>query len=592
MDFDELVEKAFSKDFLEDNKDVDLGFLESYKDEFVLTKRQVSIENILAKNKDSSFRMDNSIKRTNNGIEILYPFKDFIKQIIPRIPRTVSKLGLPLNSFDKEFFSEFPNLEELTITDYSSPKEEFLDYIYNNTKIKRINAPSMYNIYLSKDYIKESSVVIYKDIVIKNSNKNERDNTIFLNCSSMDPKLFDLFIENSSLQGVNEIQIACGDKKYEFDIKDKKIDVKITDPNIDISKEIYDYLVNRGYEVNSVSISIKKDTKDFMSEEKIDYVNMDWSNVEKLNESVEVKIGYDGAFVTTGPLDEFKGLRESVKWFKQIITDYQLSPVEKLLFAYDIMKTFKYNESKEDLFDSRHPSRIIETGHIVCVGYTALLNEILAEIDPSIKFGDFSCTCYEDDDVTVRGFHSRGVVRIDDDKYGIHGIFALDPTWDSYKEQGKEVLGDDYDALSLYHYFMIPFSDYGTVFEHDSMPSLFEGQLAALNDNLSSDMIEQKAKEMKALETSVDGELPQKVDENKIFSYEILPVLKEVKSIDERVRLFNCKRLPFEKLLDAVRTVRMAEGYSGQTLETEMAKIARINSRYYGQEQVSEFAKQ
>lgn len=93
--------------------------------------------------------------------------------------------------------------------------------------------------------------------------------------------------------------------------------------------------------------------------------------------------------------ENFRGLVESMKWYREIINEYPLSPVEKLAFAYDILKTFEYNESSIDTSESRHPDLIINTGHIVCSGYTNMLKEIFRDLDPNVLVGSFGVTCYK-----------------------------------------------------------------------------------------------------------------------------------------------------------------------------------------------------
>ena len=112
-----------------------------------------------------------------------------------------------------------------------------------------------------------------------------------------------------------------------------------------------------------------------------------------------------------------------------------------------------------------------------------MLKEIFKELDPNIQIEGLSLTCYEEDGTTVLGKHSRTYALIDDAKYNIHGLFALDPTWDSYKRNGREKLGDDYTALDLYDHFLIPFSEYGEVFQHESPLAFFGKDYSDLNQN-------------------------------------------------------------------------------------------------------------
>lgn len=261
-----------------------------------------------------------------------------------------------------------------------------------------------------------------------------------------------------------------------------------------------------------------------------------------------------------------------MKWYRTIIKDYPLSPVEKLVFAYDILKTFKYNETQNnDSMESREPYKIIKTGHIVCAGYTAMLEEIFRELDDNIKIDNFGVTCYEDDDETVLGEHSRTIAIIDDKKYDIKGAYALDATWDSFKEEGKEKIDSDYTALDLYRYFMIPFSNYKKVFEHDSDIGFFKGELEYLNTNLTDENINSA---IKKVETKEEGNLSFTRKEP-IFSYQITGLLKD-KSKREILEQFRAKPIPPNVMMQIIRNVRLAEGYTQEQIDTEMEKVTRI----------------
>ena len=335
----------------------------------------------------------------------------------------------------------------------------------------------------------------------------------------------------------------------------------ISDPNMNIASDLSKFFEKRGIKTNGVFVKVTKG-----------YAETNFDALDKLSENVEVRVRYDSA--TSSSYEEFRALSETMKWYRQIINDYPLSPVEKLAFAYDILKTLEYNETEtEDKMESREPHKIVKTGHIVCAGYTAMLEEIFKEFEPNIKIGSFGVTCYDDDNETLRGYHSRAIAIIDDEKYGIHGAYALDPTWDSYKSNGREKLDSEYTALDLYKYFMIPFSEYRKVFEHDSDIKFFQGNLSYLNTNLSDESID------KAI-TTIDRQKEQKKGElsftrkEPLINYEIKEVLPN-KSDQEIIELFKSKRIPNTTMMQIIRNVRLAEGYTNE-IDEEMSKVSRI----------------
>ena len=136
-------------------------------------------------------------------------------------------------------------------------------------------------------------------------------------------------------------------------------------------------------------------------------------------------------------IDEEKKLDELVKPIK----NSNLSPFEKYLAVYNIVKNFKpYNENSEDKEQARYIRYILNNDYMVCVGYAKLLeclldkvginaNSVSVEVDTSYDKG-FDENKPEEISVSFAG-HQRVVVNIDDDKYNIHGLYMSDPTWDN-----------------------------------------------------------------------------------------------------------------------------------------------------------------
>ena len=128
--------------------------------------------------------------------------------------------------------------------------------------------------------------------------------------------------------------------------------------------------------------------------------------------------------------EEFLNMRSTIDYYKELIETSDLSPVEKVAYVYDILKTMRYQENHEDKSRSRNIHAIVTDGNIVCVGYAAFAKQLLNEL--GIKCLNVGVTCKAQEGTD--GGHARNIVRVDDDKYNIHGIFALDITWDSDKE--------------------------------------------------------------------------------------------------------------------------------------------------------------
>lgn len=117
-----------------------------------------------------------------------------------------------------------------------------------------------------------------------------------------------------------------------------------------------------------------------------------------------------------------------------------LSPFEKYIYAYNIVKNFKeYKESKRKLL-SRELYDILENEYIVCVGFCELLSDLLFKLNISnVCFGIEGK--YKKDNSPWN--HERLYINIKDDKYGINGFYVSDPTWDNDLE------ADYYNHLAL-----------------------------------------------------------------------------------------------------------------------------------------------
>ena len=152
----------------------------------------------------------------------------------------------------------------------------------------------------------------------------------------------------------------------------------------------------------------------------------------------------DGQVVYTKEeyLQEEKQLEDLIKFIKL----NNLSPYERFLAAYNIVKQFKkYRDCCENPDLSRKLKYILNNEYMVCVGYANLLKNLLDKLDiPSmyITLGIDNTECDEETDI---GRHARNIIKIDDVKYNIHGIYTSDATWDNDMEN------------DLYHHHALTF---------------------------------------------------------------------------------------------------------------------------------------
>lgn len=582
MSIDEIIERMLSEKFKNSN-DMDKisEFIRSCKEKLTITIKGIPLEDVAAISKGEK-EPNLEVTYGNNEIESLYDFKELKKVLVENIQSTIKEITLPSSILDDniDFLQRLESLNKLTLSSYGFLTPEQLSFIKEKTNIKEI----IFNgSYIQNDKYDDDLIVIHKDDgIIGCSNdvvfrsipkKKENDNIniwksndieVDANQVSLDDleRILNLIGEDLSTMK-RTIEIKGKEQKYVFNIIDGMVNMDIEDPDMNVTNTLQEFFEKKGIQTNGVFVKITKG-----------YMDKDLEGLDKLSKKAEVRIRY--GYKNTSTYDEFKGLTESMKWYRQIIKDYPLSPVEKLAFAYDILKTFQYNETenRDDKTESREPHKIIRTGHIVCAGYTSMLQEIFEELDENIHIGSFSVTCYDEDDITWRGFHSRSIAVIDDKKYGIHGAYALDPTWDSFKEEGKEKIDSEYTALDLYKYFMIPFSEYSQTFKHDSNINFFQGDLSYLNSELSDENIDKAIASIDAQEEKQEGELPFERKEP-ILNSEIKDAI-EGKSEQEVLELFKAKKIPDSTMMQIIRNVRLAEGYNKEQIEEEMTKVTRI----------------
>lgn len=138
--------------------------------------------------------------------------------------------------------------------------------------------------------------------------------------------------------------------------------------------------------------------------------------------------------------EEFLKEDEKLEQLAGRVRDANLSPYEKYLAVYNIVKQFKpYKENKEEKDKARNLRYILDDNneYIVCVGYAKLLTTLLNKVGiPSYNISVGVDTSYdagftkEDIPTDIVG-HQRNIIKIDDDKYNIHGVFVADATWDN-----------------------------------------------------------------------------------------------------------------------------------------------------------------
>ena len=139
-------------------------------------------------------------------------------------------------------------------------------------------------------------------------------------------------------------------------------------------------------------------------------------------------------------LEEEKKLDELIEPIK----NSNLSPLEKFIAIYNVVKNFKpYKESPDQLEESRYLRYILNNEYMVCVGYAKLLKILCEKVGIKVINLSMEVDISYDEDKSMTtipveyGGHARCMVSIDDDKYGVHGLYITDPTWDNELSENR-----------------------------------------------------------------------------------------------------------------------------------------------------------
>lgn len=140
-------------------------------------------------------------------------------------------------------------------------------------------------------------------------------------------------------------------------------------------------------------------------------------------------------------LDECEMIMNIINNYAKKIKSLNLSPLESIMYAYDIVRERKYKlDDSQDITKSRDIKNVLFENAIVCTGYARILECILSSLDIKNNLVHL-------ESINNGNGHFRNAVYVDDSKYNVKGYYYLDPTWDSKKD-------DTNNYLLRYKYFM------------------------------------------------------------------------------------------------------------------------------------------
>lgn len=138
----------------------------------------------------------------------------------------------------------------------------------------------------------------------------------------------------------------------------------------------------------------------------------------------------------------FKEYKDTVEAIDKRINDikkYNFSPLEKIMYAYDMVRDKVYVEvdENEDKGISRNLSTALLGDKIVCLGYANVFKALIERLG-------IECDIIQLMQPDKKRGHARNRIFVKDDKYGVNGIYYFDPTWDNKKNES--------DTKFLYSY--------------------------------------------------------------------------------------------------------------------------------------------
>lgn len=458
---------------------------------------------------------------TDNGIRMVEITDDVLNELKELIPVNIEKIVAPTAAFKINCkMSDFPKLKEFISSSYFELGENTLEE--ELSRVVEMNFPTEGRL---GELFKNDFIVSYLHAEQFNLDSVE---------------VFDRRNETDSFLSSNVVSMT---------LKSEKEISNLVISNLDIEEVglLFEWLKRKEYEVGDVTLILE---------------NKSIPNIELLEDYLDVfNISIDYGEYVKASYEDFVSMRATIDWYKEIIMSSDLSPFEQLIFAYDIMKTFTYNEGDNSI-DSRCVPNIIRTGNIVCVGYSKMLEMIINEL--GIKSVSLVVAPTKDE-----AGHQRVAVKLDDDKYDIHGLFAVDATWDRGNDElslvensdGRQVVrrrgrrdGDkiieEYDALTLYNCFLVPYSDYKKIFWDEEVPDIFK--IFEKNVGYDYDYFEGCGIEFKKLFDSID--------KNYIKNY-----------------IYNSEKPSLDKFKKALSVVRKAEGYKAEEVAELVDKTVELN---------------
>lgn len=252
---------------------------------------------------------------------------------------------------------------------------------------------------------------------------------------------------------------------------------------------------------------------------------------------------------TTG---EYITQREMIDMYQNILEDYETiqnnnySITEALFYIYNKYKNRIYKEEKnsERSALSRSLNQIMKSDNIVCVGYANYLNAIASILNIPVFPLEWL------DRFNPNSGHRENIAVINDPKYDIKGVFTIDITWDSKKDEN-----DTEYKNNIKHFLVSPLQN---SFEKN------QKGLVLPTDNIYYSIIYRYRRYLKIKEAGVNNAILWEnkrivIDAiNKLYSLLNLPEIKGDCDLDieiKKIKKIGKKTIPEETLKNIINNV-------------------------------------
>ncbi len=249
-------------------------------------------------------------------------------------------------------------------------------------------------------------------------------------------------------------------------------------------------------------------------------------------------------------LKKLKDIIEKIDNIVLKINKQPLSPFEKAMYAYDLVRDRKYKKAinEDNNAISRELPYVLFEEEIVCLGFANIYNCVLQ------KLGINSEVCILMSKTDEKKGHARNVMYLKDDKYDIEGVYFSDPTFDSKKNNN--------DFLYSYRNFCKPYLFFKKKKYVDGYELLLDDFEGLINEYIENGINDISISELDWLDSYVNiiNRLSRLIEGKRIIGIPKAMITKDKfkEKIDKYKKFFNSP-ISAEKFLKALEVVRKEE---------------------------------